>query len=360
MALHLRKCRIAMATALVSALLTPLPATAAGASAAQRAGSCTARSDPALAAQLAREIRAVLVARRSTVSVALHDPATGLSCSLGSSHRYDTASIAKVMIMEAALRRAQDWGRGLTTWERRKIRPMIIRSDNTAARRLFDDLGQSYIARFLGRAGTAATTLNPYGLWGLTRTSAADQLRLLGVLTGARARALLSPTSRAYGLKQLNEVRRDQRWGVPAGMPRGTKAYLKNGWLPRSTHGWRVHSIGAFTGADKGKGKGKTKEAGTGTGAGAGKARSRTYRIVVLSHDNPTMKYGVRTIERVAQAVHRVLNKGRSAGQELTPENEISEVPDGSVPADARPDTGSDTGPDTGPESPPEQDAANR
>ncbi|GAA1944331.1 hypothetical protein GCM10009837_82980 [Streptomyces durmitorensis] len=332
MALHLRKCRIAIATALLTTLLTPLPATAAHASAAQRAqraASCTARSDSALAAQLSRDIRAVLTARRGTVSVALHDPATGLSCTFGSSHRYDTASVAKVMIMEAALRRAQDWGRGLTAWERRKIRPMIIRSDNTAARRLFDDLGQSYIARFLGRAGTTATTLNPYGLWGLTRTSAADQLRLLGVLTGARARALLSPTSRAYGLKQLNEVRRDQRWGVPAGMPRGTKAYLKNGWLPRSTHGWRVHSIGAFTG----------------TGAQKG---GRTYRIAVLSHDNPTMKYGVRTIERVAQVVHRALNKGRSAAQELTPESEISEVPDGSVPTEALP------------EAPPEQDEANR
>ncbi|MGW6273758.1 serine hydrolase [Streptomyces sp. NPDC055060] len=339
MALHLRKCRIAIATALVTTLLTPLPATAARASSAQRAASCTARSDPALAAQLSRDIRAVLTARRGTVSVALHDPASGLSCTFGSSHRYDTASVAKVMIMEAALRRAQDWGRGLTTWERGKIRPMITRSDNTAARRLFDDLGQSYIARFLNRAGTAATTLNPYGLWGLTRTSAADQLRLLGVLTGARTRALLGASSRAYGLKQLNEVRRDQRWGVPAGMPRGTRAYLKNGWLPRSTHGWRVHSVGAFA------------RAGSGSGTGA-KVRSRMYRIVVLSHDNPTMKYGVRTIERVAQAVHRALGKGRSAVQELTPEDQISEVPDGSAPAEAP--AGAAT------QAPPEQDTANR
>ncbi|MGW5865462.1 serine hydrolase [Streptomyces sp. NPDC055239] len=344
MALHLRKRRIAIATALVATLLSPIPATAAQASAAQRAASCTARSDPALAAHLSRDIRAVLAARRGTVSVAVHDPATGVSCALGSSHRYDTASIAKVMIMEATLRRAQDWGRGLTDWERRKIRPMITRSDNTAARRLFDDLGQRYIARYLGRAGTTATTLNPYGLWGLTRTSAADQLRLLGVLTGARARALLSASSRAYGLKQLNEVRRDQRWGVPAGMPRGTKAYLKNGWLPRSTHGWRVHSIGAFTGTT------------TKTAKPTAKDRNRTYRIVVLSHDNPTMKYGVRTIERVAQAVHRALNKGRSAGQELTPESEISEVSDGSAPYDASPEGSGDAPP----EAPTEQDTVNR
>ncbi|MCX4667930.1 class A beta-lactamase-related serine hydrolase [Streptomyces sp. NBC_01381] len=339
MALHLRKCRIAIATALVTPLLTPLPATAARASTAQRAASCTARSDPALAAQLSRDIRAVLAARRGTVSVAVHDPGTGLNCALADRQRYDTASIAKVMIMEAALRRAQDWRRGLTAWERGRIRPMIIRSDNTAARRLWDDLGMSYIARYLRRAGTTDTTLNPYGFWGLTRTTAADQLRLLGVLTTARATSLLSPASRAYGLKQLNEVRRDQRWGVPAGMPRGTKAHLKNGWLPRSTHGWRVHSVGAFTAAE---------------------SAGRTYRIVVLSHDNPTMKYGVRTIERVAQAVHRALNKGRAAGQWLTPEGEISEVPDGSAPPESQFEVPPEATPEAPPEAPPEQDSANR
>ncbi|MWA10450.1 hypothetical protein [Streptomyces sp. BA2] len=114
MAPHLRNCRAVIATAIATALLTPIPATAARASAVQRAPFRTARGDPALAAQLSRDIRAALVARRGTVSVALHDPATGLSCALGSSRRYDTASVAKVMIMEAALRRAQDWGRGLS------------------------------------------------------------------------------------------------------------------------------------------------------------------------------------------------------------------------------------------------------
>ncbi|MGW0907816.1 hypothetical protein [Streptomyces sp. NPDC002853] len=42
--------------------------------------------------------------------------------------------------------------------------------------------------------------------------------------------------------------------------------------------------------------------------------------------------------------MYRALDKGRAAGQRLTPEHEVSEVPDGSVP----------------PEVPPERDAANR
>ncbi|MFF1375334.1 serine hydrolase [Streptomyces sp. NPDC058308] len=257
---------------------------------------------------MSRDIRAALSSRRGTVSVSVRDTRTGLVCDLASRRRYDSASVVKVLVMEAALRRAQEWGRGLTDWERRKIRPMITVSDNNATGRLWSDLGRSRLSRFLRRVGTTATTLGSYGRWGLTRTTAVDQLRLLGALT--EARGVLGPGSRAYGLRQLADVRRDQRWGVPAGVPLGIRAHLKNGWLPRAAHGWRVHSVGAFTGD------------------------GRTYRIVVLSHDNPSMSYGVRTIERIAQAVHRGLNKGRALSQGFTPESEISEVPDGSAPAE--------------------------
>ncbi|MFF3646065.1 serine hydrolase [Streptomyces sp. NPDC002564] len=308
MAPHLRKCRAALAAALTTALLAPIPATAAEAGVRQGAALCTAGRDRGLAARMSKDIRAALSSRTGSVSVAVHDTRTGLVCELAGRRQYDSASIVKVLMMEAALRRAQEWGRGLTAWERRRIRPMITASDNEAARRLWSDLGHPYLARFLDRVGTTATALGSYGRWGLTRTTAADQMRLLGVLTGARA--VLRPGARAYGLRQMAEVRRDQRWGVPAGMPRGVRAHLKNGWLPRATLGWRVHSVGAFTG------------------------EGRTYRIVVLSHGNPSMAYGVRTVERIAQAVHRGLNKGRAVGQGLTPESEISEVPDGSAPAE--------------------------
>ncbi|MET7363027.1 serine hydrolase [Streptomyces sp. NPDC005562] len=308
MAFHLRTCRTALAAALTTVLLAPIPATAADAGRRQGGELCTAGRDRAFAARMSRDIRAALSSRRGTVSIAVHDTRTGLVCNLASRRRYDAASVVKVLMMEAALRRAQEWGRGLTAWERRRIRPMITVSDNTATTWLWRNLGQPRLSRFLRHVGTTSTTLGPYGFWGLTGTTAADQMKLLGVLTGARGD--LRPSSRAYGLRQMAEVRRDQRWGVPAGMPRGVRAHLKNGWLPRARFGWRVHSVGVFTGA------------------------GRTYRIVVLSHGNPSMSYGVRTIERIAQAVHRGLNKGRALGQGLTPESEISEVPDGSAPAE--------------------------
>ena len=57
-------------------------------------------------------------------------------------------------------------------------------------------------------------------------------------------------------------------------------------WLPRSTHGWRIHSIGCFTG------------------------RNGAYSIAVLTQDNPTMNYGITTVQAIAWVINRDLNPG--------------------------------------------------
>ncbi|NEB79997.1 serine hydrolase [Streptomyces sp. SID14478] len=300
-----RRIRTATLAAAVSGAV--LLGAAHGASAAERNPTCRAPKNPALAKQLTRDLRAALAGRSGTVSFALYDDRTKAGCTLAAGDRYDAASIVKVLIMEATLHRAEQGHRPLTARERSNIRPMIRSSDNTAASRLWNDVGRTRLTATLRRAGATRTGLGAYGYWGLTRTTAADQLRLLGVLTNPRSFL----KSRAYSLKLMSEVRKDQRWGVSAGVPRGLRVHLKNGWLPRATHGWRVHSIGAFTGS------------------------GRTYRLAVLSHDNPSMAYGVRTVERVAQAVHRALNKGRAVARGFTPAEEISEIPDGSVPPSA-------------------------
>ena len=58
---------------------------------------------------------------------------------------------------------------------------------------------------------------------------------------------------------------------------------MKNGWLQRATHGWRVHSVGTFNGA------------------------GHDYMITVLTQDNSTMDYGVTTIQNIARAIHKDL-----------------------------------------------------
>ena len=60
--------------------------------------------------------------------------------------------------------------------------------------------------------------------------------------------------------------------------------HVENGWLPLAAHGWRIHSIGCFTGHGGG------------------------YSIVVLTQDNPAMAYGIATIETIARAINHDLH----------------------------------------------------
>jgi hypothetical protein len=82
----------------------------------------------------------------------------------------------------------------------------------------------------------------------------------------------------------MAHVIRSQRWGVPAGAPRGFRAHVKNGWLPAPGGGWWINSIGCFT------------------------RPGGSYAIVVLTSRNPGMAYGVATVEDVAEIVNRQLH----------------------------------------------------
>jgi hypothetical protein len=131
------------------------------------------------------------------------------------------------------------------------------------------------------------TVLGPGGVWGLTQITAPDEILLLRLLL--KPNAVLSPNSRSYALQLMAQVIPSQRWGVPAGAPTSLTVHIKNGWLPRATHGWRIHSIGCFTGHGGG------------------------YSIVVLTQDNPSMPYGITTVQAIARVINRDLNSGATA-----------------------------------------------
>jgi len=69
---------------------------------------CTSKSHPAVAAALARDIQAARRGRSSTVAVWVDDPGAGITCSLSGSSHFDSASIVKVTILGAVLRKALD------------------------------------------------------------------------------------------------------------------------------------------------------------------------------------------------------------------------------------------------------------
>ena len=169
----------------------------------------------------------------------------------------------------------------------RLARLMITQSDNSAASALWAHVGRGRLRYFLGRAGMKQTQLGPGGYWGLTQITAHDELLLMNLLMYPNT--VLDAASRAFALNLMAQVIPSQRWGVPAGAPADLTVHVKNGWLPLATHGWRIHSIGCFTGHQRG------------------------YSIVVLTEDNPTMAYGITTIERAAQVIHRQLNPAATA-----------------------------------------------
>ncbi|MCX4677108.1 serine hydrolase [Streptomyces sp. NBC_01433] len=302
---RIRMSRGILSAALATAVLAPMAVAAAPAAAATPAVSCTS-GKTRLAANLTRDITAALKGRKSTAAVALYDRTTKTSCTLRGTQTYDSASVVKATVLATLLWDSQKKDRSLTKREKSLATSMITKSDNTATTALWKQLGATKVKGFLKAAGMTRTVPGSGGYWGLTRITAQDELRLLTLLTTKNK--VLTDASRGYELGLMRKVVASQRWGTPAGAPAGAAVQVKNGWLPRATHGWRVHSIGAFTG------------------------KGHDYALTVLTHDNKTMNDGINTIQAVARAVHRDLNptakSWRSSTLPMAPQEAVPAVPE--------------------------------
>ncbi|MGW6399910.1 serine hydrolase [Streptomyces sp. NPDC055134] len=278
---------------LAAGVLVPVVAGAAPASAATTP-QVTCTSDKAgLAAKLQKDITAALATRKGTVAVGLYDRTTTTTCSLRATSSYDSASVVKVTVLATLLWDAKKTNRYLTTREANLATAMITKSDNAATTSLWKQLGTTKVKGFLKAAGMTRTVPGSGGYWGLTQINVQDEQKLLSLVTAKNS--VLSDNSRAYILKLMGKVVSSQRWGTPAGAPSSVAVHVKNGWLERSTHGWRVHSIGAFQGG------------------------GHDYTISVLTHGNSTMSYGVNTIQAVAKAIHKDLTPTAPAASRYTP-----------------------------------------
>jgi beta-lactamase class A len=272
---------IAAGTAVVALAATaPAATSTAGASVGSSQVTCTSRQ-PGLAARLSQDVAGALRGRQGASALALYDRPTATSCAFRDDARFDSASVVKVTVLGALLRKAGEEHRTLTPHEVDLTTAMITKSDNNATSVLWQQVGHQGIQHFLSLAGMRDTVPAPDGNWGLTQITAADQLTLLRLLTSANP--VLDQNARAYALGLMSRVVPDQRWGVTAGAPDTATAHLKNGWLPRATNGWRVHSVGVFTGG------------------------GHDYGIVVLSDGNRSMNDGIATIEGAARVINRDL-----------------------------------------------------
>ncbi|MEV8538814.1 serine hydrolase [Streptomyces sp. NPDC051572] len=270
----------AVAVGAGAGILIPVLAAATPAAAATPTVSCTS-AKAGLAAKLKKDITAALATRKGTVAVGLYDRTTKTTCTLRATSAYDSASTVKVTVLATLLWDAKKHNRTLTTRESTLAKSMITKSDNTATSTLWKQLGLTKIKGFLSAAGMTQTKPGANNYWGLTQETVTDEQKLLKLVTAKNT--VLSDNSRAYILKLMNQVISSQRWGTPYGAPSTVTVHVKNGWLQRSTHGWRVHSLGTFNGG------------------------GHDYMMSVLTQDNSTMSYGITTIQGVAKAIHKDL-----------------------------------------------------
>ncbi|MDP9075364.1 MAG: serine hydrolase, partial [Actinomycetota bacterium] len=212
-------------------------------------------------------------------SAQVYDERSGCQFDLHPELRLTTASVLKVEVMAGILLRAQSQGRPLSAQERSLIEPMITASHDAPTTALWQSLGgapgMTNLDHVFGMTGT--TQIGPE--WGVTITSAADQVRLLRqVVVGDFGP--VGPSYRADAFHYMSSVIPSQRWGISAGLPANWTFVNKNGFAGSNCCAWRINSTGVVYSPD-----------------------GPAYTIAILSDGWPDQPSGVAAVETVSRAV---------------------------------------------------------
>jgi hypothetical protein len=259
---------------------TAVPTTSASSPSAETLTPVATTKSPTVKSATTQSLTLADLGVSGAVSVAVYDLDDGNQLTAGEG-AFETASIVKVDILVSLL--VQRNG-SLTTAQKSLATSMITLSDNSAATSLFKAIGSATGLNKTNKAlGLIETSAGTNGNWGLTRTTAADQIRLLKLVF--LPNGVLSDASRTYVSTLMSSVSKGQDWGVTAAADDGDDSAVKNGWLQRSTTElWDVTSIGCVG------------------------AHGHRFLVVVLVTSASSMSRGVSTIEKAAStAVTRVL-----------------------------------------------------
>jgi beta-lactamase class A len=186
-------------------------------------------------------------------------------------HRtFVSASVVKAMLLVAYLREVAGAHRRLDEEDRELLQPMIHYSDNEAASAVWERVGNPRLRALARRAGM--TDFSIEGDWASAQISAADQARYFFGM-----RKLIPARFRHLADHLLSHIAGYESWGVPAvARPRGWRVYFKGGWRGTS-RGQLVHQI-----------------------AWLRKPHERVA-IAVMTDGDPSMEYGIDTIQGVAR-----------------------------------------------------------
>jgi hypothetical protein len=192
----------------------------------------------------------------------------------GAYRAYPSASVVKAMLMVAYLNHDSVRGRPLTDADHGLLDPMVRWSDNVAATRVRDFVGNSALERLADRVGMSRFATHP--IWGLTQITAAGQTKLF-----LRIDRYVVRRHRRAALRLLGSIVPYQRWGIAQARPREWALYFKGGW-------------------------------GSGSGAVDHQAAllrrgQRRVALAVLTTGSPDHEYGTQTLEGVARRLLRGL-----------------------------------------------------
>lgn len=243
------------------------------------------KPDPPIEAKkITKRLDRYLAGRPGPVTAMVKDLTSGRLYRYHRNERMITASTAKVQILMALLLKTP-WHK-LSKAIKHDADLMIRYSDNHAADRLWVRIGG---AAGFTKAGKKYGLRNTRGVpgncvdlycWGITRTSAEDQVRLMKALVSVRSPLWVK--DRAQVLKLMGSVVDGQDWGVSAARCKGDRVALKNGWLKHvSTKRWAIISVGLIRGHGHG----------------------HDYAVAVLTENNADTGQGIATVEGVTKRI---------------------------------------------------------
>lgn len=193
---------------------------------------------------------------------------------LGGGSTAPMASTFKTLLLATYLRQHSVRNRELTDSDKALLRPMIERSDSTAATRVRDIVGQAAIEKLAADARLRDFTYNQ--VWGLSRDSSRDLARFMRHFDRYVPRA-----HRHYAWHLLRSIVPAQSWGVGRVRPRGWTLYFKGGW--GSGTGWVDHQIAVL------------------------RRHGMRVSLAILTESDPSHAYGKRTLKGVAGRLLRGL-----------------------------------------------------
>jgi hypothetical protein len=184
-----------------------------------------------------------------------------------------SASVVKAMLLVAYLRRLDAMGQHFVDANSNSfLYPMINVSDNGAATHTWSIVGNSGLYAMAAAAGM--TDYSVYTDWASSQISVADQARFFFEMD-----SLIPKEFVGYARRLLSTIAGYESWGIPAvARPHGYTVFFKGGWRGTSI-GQLVHQIGRLEG------------------------HGRTFSIAVMTNGDPSMGYGIDTIQGVTAAL---------------------------------------------------------